>query len=532
MPQKLSPYKVSKMMELYFEGYSQSQIANKLKINQATVSIHVSKFKSLVEQQGIKAAGEEFSIMDQVEVLHSLAVELKKAKLTAEEAKVGLKMALLLQQLGIKQEDYKDLIQACTKMKSEGFITSAVKLNKLENDTGMTHKEIVAQAASTYEQLKKAQQDLQTVTGKLNVSKEELASIEKQKKSATEDLEEHMKQVALDMNRLKMVEELAVALKEAGIPDKELEGYIHRQQLLNQAGIDLDRFAQILEKAKVLTHYDGGKELLQNLSKYGGLTETIKALHIKVKLLEKQTYGLEQQAKLKGKIETEIAKLKVEKATLESVVGELHTRKKELDQLEGEIASLAPQKAALEEDAAELKAYTHLLTADIAAKEEKVGNLRELEAKQDKALASISEIENKAAFQTGKLKILESFLGLIQSSSTTELEKFAQVLPHLISEAKQGKYSPDLLRGVTLKNLTGGSLQVLKCISCGARFTVDKPPKLTGYECPSCGASYGVEVDQDELKILKTALMQETPQVIVVQRISPVQQSKAEDKQA
>ena len=102
MPQKLSPYKVSKMMALYFEGYSQSQIANKLKINQATVSLHVSKFKSIVEEQGIEATGEEFGIMEQVEALHGLAAELKKANLTAEEAKVGLKMELLLQQLGIR----------------------------------------------------------------------------------------------------------------------------------------------------------------------------------------------------------------------------------------------------------------------------------------------------------------------------------------------------------------------------------------------------------------------------------------------
>jgi hypothetical protein len=37
MTVKLSPYKLSKMMSLYFQGYSQSEIANKLKIDQSTV---------------------------------------------------------------------------------------------------------------------------------------------------------------------------------------------------------------------------------------------------------------------------------------------------------------------------------------------------------------------------------------------------------------------------------------------------------------------------------------------------------------
>jgi hypothetical protein len=84
MTQKLSPSKLSKVMALYFSGDSQSLVASKLKINQATVSLHVSSFKSIVEQQGILAAGKEYGIMNQVEVLHSLAAELQKAKLTAD----------------------------------------------------------------------------------------------------------------------------------------------------------------------------------------------------------------------------------------------------------------------------------------------------------------------------------------------------------------------------------------------------------------------------------------------------------------
>jgi len=34
MTQKLSPHNVSKMMSLYFEGYSQSEIADRLEVNQ------------------------------------------------------------------------------------------------------------------------------------------------------------------------------------------------------------------------------------------------------------------------------------------------------------------------------------------------------------------------------------------------------------------------------------------------------------------------------------------------------------------
>jgi len=382
MAQKLSPYKLSKMMALYFEGYSQSQIANKLKINQATVSLHLSKFKAMAEEQGLKAAAKEYGIMDEVESLHSLAAELKKAKLTVEEAKVGVKMELLFQKLGVKEQDYKDLIQACTKMKDEGYIDDAVKLNKLEQSTGMTHEEIVAQSASTYEHLKKAQQDLNTATGKLNTTKGELASIEEQKELANQDLKKHMQQIGVDMNRLKQVEGLALALKEGGISDKELQDYVQRQQVLNKAGIGIDTFVLILEKAKVLTSQDHGEELLQMLSEYDDLNKAKKTLQAKVQSLEKEAHGLEQQAKLKGKIEGEIAKLKAEKASLEAYVTQLYDQKNTLDHIQSEVSSLAEKKAMLGHETAELETYKGLLSDDIKSKEQKTSDLKELESKK------------------------------------------------------------------------------------------------------------------------------------------------------
>ena len=243
-------------MALYFEGYSQSAIANKLNVDQSTVSLHVSKFKSSVDQQGIKAAGEEFDIMNTVDELHSLAAELKKSKITVEEAKVGFKMERLFQKLGVKAEDYQDVIQAATKMKAEGFLESAAELNKLEESTGMTHEEIVVQSANTCQQLKSDQQDLEIVTGALNAAKEDLVAIENQKQLASQDLQAHMQQIDVDMNRLLLVEELASTLKKAGVSNENLKDYTQRQQLLNEAGIGIDIFVSILEKADVVTSKD------------------------------------------------------------------------------------------------------------------------------------------------------------------------------------------------------------------------------------------------------------------------------------
>ena len=522
MSQKLSPYKVSKMLALHFEGYSQSEIANKLKVDQSTVSLHVGKFRFLSEQQGLEAAGEEFNVMDEVEALHSLAAELKKSKLTAEEAKIGVKMEQLFRKYGIKPEDYKDLIQACTKMKSEGFISSAVKLNQLESSTGMTYEQVIAQFASIYKQLEETKENLQIVTGKLNTAKDELATIDKQKKLASQDLETHLNKIGVDMNRLTLVEDLALTLKEASVSNKELEDYAQRQQLVNKAGISLDIFVAILKEAKVLTSHDQGKGLLQMLSKYGGLTDAVKVLQTKVQSLGKQVDGLEQKAKLKGEIEGDVVKLKAERASLETCVAQLSTEKNTLAQIQMEVTSLMEKRAILEQEITNMEEYKALLSDDIEAKEKKVSNLQELELKYDTVSANLSEIEAKEACEGIRWEMFKSFIGFIKSSSFEEVEKFVELIPHFLSEAKQGKYSPESLRNMILRNLTGDTLQLLQCTSCHARFVVDKPPEsYKGYQCPICGSSYQVKVEQEGLAILKAALATLKPKILVAQLVTP-----------
>jgi rubrerythrin len=521
MSQKLSPQKVSKMMALYFDGYSQTDIANKLKINQSTISLYVAKFKSISEQQGIKAAGEEFGIMDEVQSLHSIALELKKAKLTVEEAAVGHKMVQSLSKLGIKQEEYKGVLQACTKMKSEGFLNSAVKLNKFEHDTGMTYEEIVAKAASTHQELKKTQKDLLAVAGKLKMAKEELANIEKQKKLASQELETYMKNVGVDMKRLKMVEDLALALKKAGEDDIQLEDYIQRQHLLNEAGITLGTFVEILEKAKSLTAKDQGKELLAMLDQYGSMAQTINGLKNKVQSLTKEASDLEDKAKLKGELDKDIIKLQAEKVSLEACVAQSLEQKKILEDTQNEVSLLTKKKASLEHEIAKLQARNQQLTTDVHTKEEIVSDLGDLKKKYAVVAAAITEMEARLEKEKRRLDITESFIGLVQSapSSLADLEKFATALPDLIDQVKQEKYSPNLLKAYVLENLTGGALKVLRCESCGARFSVDKPPVVYGYHCPSCGSSSQVITDKEELAVLKEALVTVRPQVVATQVI-------------
>ncbi|MDP2744440.1 MAG: hypothetical protein Q8P00_05180, partial [Dehalococcoidia bacterium] len=205
MGHKLSPHKVGRIIALYFEGASEIHIAHKLKISQGAVSAYVGKFKTLVAEEGIHSAEKEYGVTDQVEALRSLALDLKKAGLTVDETKGGLKVELLFKHLGVKPGDYPGLMEACAKLESKGLVDSALKLNQLEKSTGMAYADIISHGSATHAKLLAEQQNLQAKGQDLEVGKKELADIGKQKKLAGEDLQAYLKQVGADMGRIKLV---------------------------------------------------------------------------------------------------------------------------------------------------------------------------------------------------------------------------------------------------------------------------------------------------------------------------------------
>jgi len=243
------------------------------------------------------------------------------------------------------------------------------------------------------------------------------------------------------------------------------------------------------------------------LTEYGSLSEANKTLKAKVQLLEKETSNLDQKAQLKGEIEGKINELKAEKASFEAYVSQLYDQKNKLDNIKSDISSVVEKKDGLEKEITGLETYKSSLSEDIKSEEKKTGDLKELKAEHDVVSASLSETKAKLKQGKRRLEIFESFIGLVQSSSIPHLENFIEGLPYQLSLIKAGKHSPELLRKMIIRNLTGDTLQVLKCSSCKANFVVDKPSNIGGdYNCPICGLSSNVKIDKDALTILKAAL--------------------------
>jgi DNA repair exonuclease SbcCD ATPase subunit len=265
------------------------------------------------------------------------------------------------------------------------------------------------------------------------------------------------------------------------------------------------------------------------LTEHGSLSEANIVLKTEIGSLEKEAVGLEEKVKLKGEIEAEIAALKAEKTSLEPYVSELHAKKDQLEKVQNYVDSLTKKRAELEKDTASMEKYKTALDKDIRVKEKKVSNLEKLEKRHDAVSASLAETKKKLDWEERRLKVLDSIQGVVKSSSVAQLEKFAENLPYYIEEVKGGHYSGEIIRNILVENLTGGTLQVLRCSSCEAKFVVDKQPSLPGsdYYCPVCGMSYYVNVDKNALAILKEELLElKKPNVVFIERISPGSQEQ------
>lgn len=114
-------------------------------------------------------------------------------------------------------------------------------------------------------------------------------------------------------------------------------------------------------------------------------------------------------------------------------------------------------------------------------------------------------METRKKLEGRRWEAFEGFLGLVKASSMDDVRKAAQTLPRIVEEAQDGQYSPEFLKNYILRDLVGHVLEVCRCESCGARFTVDKPP-VGSYLCPVGGPAHTVVIDKDATATLAKAL--------------------------
>jgi len=515
---KFSSSKISRLIRMYLLGNTQISIALKLKITQAAVSLYVQEFSMVVEENGLEAAAKEYGVMDIVKEMHSLGAELKKSVLTVEEAKKGLKAAIAFEECGVPQEGYNAVVATCIKAQNDWFLSAAMKLHHLEKSTGLSSQQIVAQAEVSHAQLVKEKGELSSTQAEIGQAKQALGLMQQQ-----------IQKAGMDAKRLEKVETLATALKDGGVTDKELDAYVQRQSLINKSGISISTFGQILDAAQLPIVPDGGKVFLKKLTEYNGLEARIAALKQEKQSLEYQTKDLEEKAKIKGTLQTEVTTLHKQRGELEGAISAKQVEYKGAYQA---VNDLKVEKETLSDDVSNLKntiiqkqtviaesqTLDQQLTREIETKQQKISDLHEVETKRDSLLLELSDINTKVSDRKTQWNIFTAFVGVVQNRSEAELMEILKTVPAMIDMVKKDKQSADFVMR-HLFNLLGPELRIMKCGSCGIRCTVDRPVSASDFKCPSGEFGHMMHEDKSAMELLAN-LIKPKP-VIFVKMISP-----------
>ncbi|MFC1593122.1 hypothetical protein ACFL4C_03820 [Candidatus Omnitrophota bacterium] len=121
----------------------QPGIAQRVGVDQSTVSLYASSFRLVATEVGLLAAGKEFNVFEEVSELRSLSVELLKVNLTTVDAQRGLNILRAFHRMGVEPEQHTLLIKVCKEVRDPYFVKAAIELTNIENTTGMNFHQAI-----------------------------------------------------------------------------------------------------------------------------------------------------------------------------------------------------------------------------------------------------------------------------------------------------------------------------------------------------------------------------------------------------
>jgi DNA repair exonuclease SbcCD ATPase subunit len=246
---KLPVSKIKSIIKLYLNGCSYSEIGAKVGVSKGTISNVITDLKS-------GKFAEAGDVSEQIELLHDLAIDLKKYRMTAGQAVAGVNALTRLHELGLEAIDLervKDLSRSLPPDTAlPGFIKAALAFDETYRRTGLSFEELETKLAELeetasrleplaqrtkeqrhqVEQLDEQQQSLTAEIGAMEKRLQSLASVVKEKEARDLALAKHVSQLeqrAHDADqRLAAARKDLQALSSIGLSIEDLTGFTYR----------------------------------------------------------------------------------------------------------------------------------------------------------------------------------------------------------------------------------------------------------------------------------------------------------------
>lgn len=257
MTVKLSRHKVSRILKYYFRGMTQPDIARRVVVDQSSVSLYATSFKKRAALVGLLTAGKEFDVFNEISELRSLSVELLKSKLTAEDARQGVKIIQAFRRLGIEPERHTRLIQVCKKIDDPYFINASLKLNRIEAEGQMSYEEALAKYDFTVSQIPLKKTELSQMQTKLDSLSGFIAEKNKTLQSVDTEIKQRQREAEIRKANLekeaktrkaKLEQEYTTRCRQLDITLKEMEEVAESKTMLRNINLDIPTFKQLAKE--------------------------------------------------------------------------------------------------------------------------------------------------------------------------------------------------------------------------------------------------------------------------------------------
>jgi len=305
MPVRTSPQKESQIVDLYLRGLGQSEMARRLNVSQSTVSAVVSRFEKEASGSSLEAACARRGLRGLLDELRSLSVDMKRAGLTADEARTACRLKEEISKFGGDIDILEDMIAVYRKIAPEGypiedFVKATVEMVRLEKESRKGYGDLLDEYKGKQAKIAQLEKDI-------GVKGRELEEVVRKKKE-----EEAALQKCLEENKIKL-EEVATALKV--------------RESLDNAGLSLERgetvahtlkvFSDLVE-SKGLKPQEAASKLQDFLQSAQSLSEAEGRLKDEVANVTDTRDSLTTEVK---RLESEKSKLALENSFLKEAIG-------------------------------------------------------------------------------------------------------------------------------------------------------------------------------------------------------------------
>jgi DNA repair exonuclease SbcCD ATPase subunit len=148
--------------------------------------------------------------------------------------------------LGIPAEQHTALIEVCDRISDPGFVEAALKLNKIENESGMIYEEILSrfEAASSElsnmeDKLKKKRTDIKSLSDLIARRNQELANLNAKSAQLQKDAK---------TNRAKLEKEFDNCKRDLDIKTEEIKEVAKLKNDLSKLGLDLPTLMRLAKE--------------------------------------------------------------------------------------------------------------------------------------------------------------------------------------------------------------------------------------------------------------------------------------------